>query len=106
VYENVMAANLADYFEKAGRNHRKVVAFAGNGHLVYRFGIPNRVQNRIPVAAVTVLPYPLEGPESIPSEIADYVWLTRSSGPAHGTMSPARGRSPHDKKRGSDHDEP
>jgi len=76
VYEEVMAESLARYFEEAGRHHRKVVAFAGNGHLEYRFGIPNRVSSRVPVAAATVLPYPLAGETSIPSEIADFVWLT------------------------------
>jgi len=76
VYEEVMAESLARYFEEAGRNHRKVVAFAGNGHLEYRFGIPNRVSGRVPVSAATVLPYPLSGKTSIPSEIADFVWLT------------------------------
>ncbi|MCF8061728.1 MAG: ChaN family lipoprotein [Deltaproteobacteria bacterium] len=76
VYEEVMAKSLARYFEEAGRNHRKVVAFAGNGHLEYRFGIPDRVLDRVPMAAVTVLPYPLSEETSIPSEIADFVWLT------------------------------
>jgi len=86
VYEDVMAENLATYFERAGRNHRKVVAFTGNGHLVYRFGVPNRVVNRIPVAAVTVLPFVLAGPMSIPSEIADYVWLTAGWSKGHEHM--------------------
>ncbi len=76
VYEEVMAQNLARYFEKAGRNHPKVVAFTGNGHLEYRFGIPNRVLNRVPVSAVTVLPYSISNHASIPTEIADFVWLT------------------------------
>jgi uncharacterized iron-regulated protein len=76
VYEEVMAERLARYFEEAGRHHRKVVALVGNGHIEYRFGIPDRVSRRVPVAAVTVLPHPLSEETSIPSEIGDFVWLT------------------------------
>lgn len=93
VYEEVMAQNLADYFIKAGRNHRKVVAFTGNGHIVYRFGIPNRLQGRIPVSSITVMPYPLSVSADIPSEIADFVWLTPVTGLVHGAL-PARKESP------------
>jgi uncharacterized iron-regulated protein len=80
VYEEFMAENLASYFEEAGRRHRKVIAFTGNGHLVYRFGIPNRVTRRIPVSSVTILPYPLKRDTPLPAEIADFLWLTSSRG--------------------------
>lgn len=100
VYEEAMAGHLSTYFEKAGRNHRKLVAFTGNGHLEFRFGIPNRVQERTPVSAVTILPYPLMETTSIPSEIADFVWLTpfcgqrpRSTPPAH-MKAPQQGAHP------------
>ncbi|MFO7784881.1 MAG: ChaN family lipoprotein [Desulfatiglandales bacterium] len=78
VYEEVMAESLANYFEEAGRHHRKVVAFTGNGHLVYRFGVPRRVARRSPVASVTILPYALTEESSLPTEIADFLWLTSS----------------------------
>lgn len=86
VYEEFMAENLASYFREAGRHHRKVVAFAGNGHLVYRFGIPSRVAKRIPVASVTILPYSLREKTPLPSEIADFLWLTSSGGVMRGHM--------------------
>ena len=94
VYEEVMAENLSAYFEKAGRNHRKLVAFTGNGHLEFRFGIPNRVQERTPVSSVTILPYPLMETTSIPSEIADFVWLTPSCGRRPPSMPPAHMKTP------------
>jgi len=106
VYEEVMAQNLAAYFEQAGRNHRKMVVFAGNGHLTYRFGIPNRVLERIPVAAVTVLPYPMTGPVSVPGEIADFVWLTPLCSRIHAAMPPGRGRSSPETRTESPHDAP
>jgi uncharacterized iron-regulated protein len=86
VYEEVMARNIATYFKKAGRKHRKLIVFTGNGHIVYRFGIPNRVLERVPVSAVTIMPYALVEPSSIPSEIADFVWLTPNSRRPHESM--------------------
>mgnify|MGYP006278832871 FL=1 len=94
VYEEVMADNLSAYFENAGRHHRKLVAFTGNGHLEFRFGIPNRVQERTPVSAVTILPYPLVENTSIPSEIADFVWLTPSCGRRPPSVPPAHRKTP------------
>ncbi|MGD8389243.1 MAG: ChaN family lipoprotein [Desulfobacteraceae bacterium] len=95
VYEEFMADTLSTYFENAGRNHRKLVAFVGNGHLEFRFGIPNRVLERTPVSAVTILPYSLSESTSIPSEIADFVWLTPSCGRRPPFMPPAHMKSPH-----------
>lgn len=80
VYEEVMAESIAVYFKEAGRHRRKVAAFTGNGHLVYRFGIPSRVAKRIPVASVTILPYSLTEGTPLPTEIADFLWLTSSRG--------------------------
>jgi len=95
VYEEVMADTLSTYFEEAGRHHRKLVAFAGNGHLEFRFGIPNRVLERTPVSAVTILPYALNETTTIPSEIADFVWLTPFSARRPPSMPPAHRKSPH-----------
>ncbi len=88
VYEEFMAESLADYFIEAGRHHRKVVAFTGNGHLVYGFGIPSRVTKRIPVTSVTILPFALTKETPLSNEIADFLWLTSSKGimPSHMSM--------------------
>ncbi len=104
VYDEVMARNLARHFEKAGRNHNQVVAFAGNGHLEYRFGIPNRVLRRAPVSAVTVLPYPISNHTAIPTEIADFVWLTAPCEPRF-PFGPAMAPPPSERNAaGSPHD--
>ncbi len=89
VYDEAMAQRLARHFEEGGRHRRPVVAFAGNGHLEYRFGIPNRVTGRIPVDAVTILPFGLTRDSALPTEIADFVWLTA---PCRRVPSPAPSR--------------
>ena len=73
VWEDTMARNIAEYM----RNKKgKVIVFSGNGHIRYKYGIPDRVEKRLPVSMVTVMPYVLEGHEVLPNGIADYVWLT------------------------------
>jgi len=68
-----MAQNLAEYLrEKRGR----LIVFTGNGHIVNKFGTPDRTIKRFPVSMVTILPYPLNENEAIGKETADYVWLT------------------------------
>ena len=73
VWEDTMAQNISDYLKK---NRGKMVVFAGNGHIIYKFGIPDRTIRRIPVQMATVLLYPLAGPLTLKKNAADYVWLT------------------------------
>lgn len=84
VWEDTMAETLADYFPESGG---KVVVFCGNGHIVNRFGIPDRLVRRIPVSSVTLIPHPLQGREALDRNAADYLWLTAES--------PPRFRMPH-----------
>jgi uncharacterized iron-regulated protein len=76
VWEETMAHNLA---EQLGKGRGRLVAFTGNGHLVNKFGIPDRTVRRVPVSMVTVMPYPLNGKETIDRGTADYVWFTLPS---------------------------
>ncbi len=73
VRDDTMADSVAEYLEA---NEKKLIVFAGNGHIINKFGIPNRTIERIPVSMVTIMPYPLSGKASIEKETADYVWLT------------------------------
>jgi len=73
VWEDTMAHNLAEYLKE---NRRKLIAFTGNGHIINKFGIPDRTMRRFPVSMVTIIPYPLKEHVEIKKEIADYVWLT------------------------------
>ena len=73
VWEDTMAENIAGYLKK---NAQRVVVFTGNGHIVNRYGIPDRTLKRIPVTMATIVLYPLTGRTTIKKETADYVWLT------------------------------
>lgn len=75
VWEDTMAQNIADFLIK---EKGKMIVFAGNGHIVNKFGIPDRTITRHPVSMVTIMPYALYGTEEIDKGIADYVWLTPS----------------------------
>ena len=76
VWEETMAYNLAEHL-KSGEG--RLIAFTGNGHIVNKFGIPDRTVRRVPASMVTVMPYPLNGKETIEQGIADYVWFTLPS---------------------------
>ncbi|MFN3532139.1 MAG: ChaN family lipoprotein [Candidatus Brocadia sp.] len=83
LWEEYMAQTIADYLSSWEGKDRKFLAFVGNGHIIYDFGIPKRVFRR------TFLPYytiyntefkdgkpiaqHLFMPE-IPLEPADFVW--------------------------------
>jgi uncharacterized iron-regulated protein len=81
-----MAANIA---RRLTRNAGKMVVFAGNGHIINRFGIPDRVSRRIQVKISTILLYPLTERLILTKNMADYVWLTggcSSGGHGHRTI--------------------
>ncbi|MBP1738927.1 MAG: hypothetical protein H6Q48_1220, partial [Deltaproteobacteria bacterium] len=67
VWEETMAYNLAEHL-KSGEG--RLIAFTGNGHIVNKFGIPDRTVRRVPASMVTVVPYPLNGKETIEQGIA------------------------------------
>jgi uncharacterized iron-regulated protein len=76
LWEEAMASNLAEHLA-SGKG--KLIAFTGNGHIVNKFGIPDRTVKRAPASMVTVMPYPLNGQETIDRAAADYVWFTLPS---------------------------
>ena len=78
VWEDTMAENLAEYLKENGN---KLIAFTGNGHIINKFGVPDRAIKRVPVSMVTIMPYALSQTESVEKEMADYVWLTADYSP-------------------------
>ena len=76
VWEETMADALAEHLKSSKGS---LIAFTGNGHIVNRFGIPDRTLRRVPASMVTVMPYSLNGKETIDQGIADYLWFTLSS---------------------------
>jgi uncharacterized iron-regulated protein len=85
-WEDTMAENIA---RRLKDNPGKMVAFTGNGHIINRFGVPDRVSRRLPVKIATILLYPLTERSILTKNMADYVWLTggwSSGGHGHQTI--------------------
>ncbi|MBW1779566.1 MAG: ChaN family lipoprotein [Deltaproteobacteria bacterium] len=73
VWEDTMAENIARHVKDYTA---KTIVFTGNGHIINKFGIPDRVSRRIPVTTATILLYPLTDRFIINKNMADYIWLT------------------------------
>lgn len=69
VWEDGMAEAVA-----ANLNTSSMVVLAGNGHLQYKYGIPERAFKRTGAAFRTV--YPVAGGKQLDADIADYIWVT------------------------------
>ena len=72
-WEETMAENIAAYRHKQAS---KMVILSGNGHIIYKFGIPDRVQRRVAVDLATILLKPMNDSLIIDPQEADFVWLT------------------------------
>jgi len=73
LWEDTMARNIARHLKE---NPGKMVVFTGNGHIIHRFGIPDRVLGRMPAKMATILLYPLTERLILNNNMADYAWLT------------------------------
>jgi uncharacterized iron-regulated protein len=69
VWEDGMAAAIADHSA-----YRPMVVIAGNGHIQYKYGIPERAYRRTGETFRTV--YPVTAGDPIDLAIADYIWIT------------------------------
>jgi len=85
LWEEHMAQTVATYLSSWEGKDKKVLVFAGNGHIIYDFGIPKRVFRRNFLPYYTIYPAEFQGnkPTSdqnlflpdIPLEPADFVWV-------------------------------
>ncbi|MEK7805459.1 MAG: ChaN family lipoprotein [Planctomycetota bacterium] len=85
LWEEYMAQTIADYLSSWEGKDKKFLAFAGNGHIIYDFGIPEKVFRRSHLPYYTIYPAEFHGdkppPEhdlflpEIPLEPADFVWV-------------------------------
>jgi uncharacterized iron-regulated protein len=69
-----MAENIAKYLVN---QERKLIVFAGNGHILNRYGIPNRVSRRLPVCMAIVVLYAIGSQKELKKDAADYIWFTQ-----------------------------
>ncbi|WP_457621313.1 ChaN family lipoprotein [Persephonella sp.] len=70
IWDETMAQTAADYLKN--NPEKKMIILAGNGHLRYGYGIPDRLYRRINVPYVIIL-----NDEDIDKGIADYVVYTQ-----------------------------
>ena len=75
VWEDTMAESIAEYLIK---NREKMIILSGNGHIINKYGIPDRTLSRVPASMATVLLQPLTGPLNLKKEVSDYIWLTNN----------------------------
>jgi uncharacterized iron-regulated protein len=69
LWDETMAQGVADFLQ--AQPDRQIIVLAGDGHIVYDYGIPSRVERRIEsVVQRSVIINPDEGMESA----ADYLW--------------------------------
>ena len=68
---------MAEHITELLKKHQgPLVVFAGNGHILNRYGIPDRVTSRTPVAMATVVTHAVSKPITLQRNAADFIWLT------------------------------
>jgi len=72
-WEDTMAETIADHLK---RQKGRITVFCGNGHIMRRYGIPDRVTRRVSARVATVLLHPAAGALPLQKETGDYLWLT------------------------------
>jgi uncharacterized iron-regulated protein len=86
LWDETMAQSAYEALTSPSGRGRRLVVFAGAGHVQYGFGIPRRLFTRMPVSYATVVPFVRELPENradlrmdvdvpeFPLPVADFVW--------------------------------
>jgi uncharacterized iron-regulated protein len=69
IWDEIMAESIA-----LNLNQEKIVVLAGNGHIQYKYGIPNRAYRRTGAAFKTI--YLASVGEEVELGVADYIWVT------------------------------
>lgn len=76
LWDETMAEKIAEFVN--AHPDYQVVVLAGQGHIVYGYGIPGRVERRLGVGKVKVrsvlFNFPTDSPFSADKPIADYIW--------------------------------
>jgi uncharacterized iron-regulated protein len=69
VWDEIMAESIA-----ANLSGKKIVVLAGNGHIQYKYGIPDRTFRRTGASFRTL--YLVSAGQEVELDMADYVWVT------------------------------
>jgi uncharacterized iron-regulated protein len=70
VWEDAMAEMVAQNL-----NNDVMVVLAGNGHIQFKYGIPDRAYKRTGAAFTTI--YPASVGSEVALDVADYIWVTK-----------------------------
>ncbi len=73
VWEDTMAENIAAWL---AADNRCLVVLAGNGHVLNRYGIPDRVLKRVQADTAIVVPIHFRHLGRVRPDSADFVWVT------------------------------
>jgi uncharacterized iron-regulated protein len=76
VWEEAMAETIAHHLGSDG-----MIVLAGNGHIIHKFGIPDRVYSRTKADFRTI--YLASAGSQAELSYADYVWVTPSKVQRH-----------------------
>ena len=72
VWEDAMAGAVADNL-----NNSTMVVLAGNGHIQFKYGIPDRAYKRTGASFATIYPVSISTGKEVDPGIADYIWVTK-----------------------------
>jgi uncharacterized iron-regulated protein len=88
LWDEGMAESLFEFLKSSLAERKTVFVFAGSGHVVFDFGIPNRLDRRIPVSFKTIVlkawtkeldkDFTFTGTSS---PLADFLWITKPNPP-------------------------
>jgi uncharacterized iron-regulated protein len=79
VWDDGMAEIIADHLDG-----QKMIVLLGNGHIIYKFGVPERVARRVDARYKTI--YLASAGTEIELAAADYIWVTPAK--LHGRQHP------------------
>ena len=78
-WEETMAETLAKTLISADSADR-IVVLLGKGHIMHKFGVPQRTLDRAAHEYKTIIPIPIDySDRAIDADIADYIWVTQKS---------------------------
>ena len=84
VWEEIMAETISQNLKG-----NPMIVLVGNGHIIHKFGIPDRAFRRTEASFKTIFLAPAGNKAEAELSFADYIWVTPSSNKHH------MGRSPH-----------
>jgi uncharacterized iron-regulated protein len=88
LWDEGMGQSLSEFLKSSQAEGKTVLVIAGSGHVVFDFGIPNRLYRRIPVSLKTIVlkawtkeldrDFTFTGTSS---PLADFLWITKPNPP-------------------------